>query len=332
MPNIRELEQSFILCMLCHMATPTHYRVFRSLAMDPYIQLASEEYLLDRAATDAPALFLWQSTPTVIIGKNQNPWRECDLDWMRGHHVQLARRISGGGAVYHDQGNLNYAFCLPRTQYDADTLFALVIQVLDDLGFAAERTNRTSLAVAGCKISGTAFCFRRNTVLHHGTLLVHAQLEHLHAALNPPPREIDTKATASVPARVRNLADGPSRCTIEDVVQAFSQRCGDGRPPCSLPATAFDAIQQRAAQLAQPSWCYAHTPPFRMRLPCTIDRVPAQSLVHVRAGRIIAADHPAFARPDAATAIQLEPQEAMLMIGNGLFAYGTLQCADIPRE
>jgi len=174
-----------------------------SQSLDVYRNLATEEYLMEHSAE--PVLFLWRSSCAVVVGKNQNPWRECRLDLMRAEGVPLARRISGGGTVYHDEGNLNYCVVVDRTQYREEQAFELVFQTLETFGIRAERTGKSNLSVDGLKFSGNAFCFRKGRALHHGTLLLQADLGRLGRYLEPMLGGIETRAVVSVPAQVANL-------------------------------------------------------------------------------------------------------------------------------
>ena len=179
-------------------------RVVYSSSRDVYENLAAEESLLD-AAPSEPVVLIYRNTPAVVIGKNQNPWRECSVSRLDALGVKLARRITGGGTVFHDAGNLNIACILPRAMYRRDEVLRLTINGLARLGIVAEIAGSTSLAVDGRKISGNAFCYRRDHVLHHGTLLWDADLEKLRAALVPDLPDIETRAVASVPMPVANL-------------------------------------------------------------------------------------------------------------------------------
>ena len=243
-------------------SSPSSFRVLVSNSTDPYVNLATEEWLLDRASDADPVLLLWQSEPTVVIGKNQNPWRECRLGWMKRRGIRLARRVSGGGAVFHDAGNLNYAFFVPRVVYDADAVFDLIVGVLADLGFEAKRVNRTSLAVGGLKVSGNAFCLRRNGAMHHGTLLVESDLHALAEALRPSPWAYETRATESIRASVRNLSTTDAPLSMEQVRDAFVARCGAGRAH----APTAEDLPARMAVLQSEAWLYRQTPPFIARL------------------------------------------------------------------
>jgi lipoate-protein ligase A len=173
---------------------------------DIYRNLAVEEWLLDHAP-NLPVLFLYVNDPCVVIGKNQNPWRECRLSLMEKEGVPLARRISGGGAVYHDAGNLNVSIIVSRTEYREEKQYELIFQTLEKFGIKASKVRKNTLAVDGKKVSGQAFCFRGQRVLHHGTLLVNADLNRLGRYLGPEIEGIQTKAVASIPAEVMNLAD-----------------------------------------------------------------------------------------------------------------------------
>lgn len=252
-------------------------RVLRSGSLDPYWNLALEDVLLQQFAVDAPTLLLWRSADAVIIGKNQNPWRECDLTWMTGNEVALARRISGGGAVYHDHGNLNYAFFLPRIDYRQELIFDLLTDVLAGFGLTAERVNRTSLVVDGLKVSGNAFCYRRDGVLHHGTLLVDANLDRVRRALRPPAATFETRATASVRMPVANLTAWRPELTVGTVEQALMARCG-ATEATLLPVGAMPVVDAACDQMRTWDWLYGRTPPF------TVEQNGQKQ--HVVAGRI----------------------------------------------
>ncbi len=237
-------------------------KIVVSPVRDPHWNLAWEDVWLDTASTAPPICYLWRSRPAVIIGKNQNPWRECHPAALARRGIMLARRISGGGAVYHDEGNLNYAFFMPRTQYTADTVFGWIAGLLARWGVPTERLHRTGLAVAGRKISGNAFCYRRNAVLHHGTLLVAADLSALRAALQPVPGDWDTRATASIRSPVMNLIERWPHLTVDTVEQAF-YGLGGPAPQIQVPTdwVPAETIEGRAAVLRGDKWQWATTPP-----------------------------------------------------------------------
>ena len=179
--------------------------IVESASMDVYRNLAVEEYLMDHADDHDSILFLWQSDCAVVMGKNQNPWKECRLDLMEAESVSLARRISGGGTVYHDAGNLNYCVIVNRAVYKEQQAYEMVFDALRPFGIEAGRTGKSNLSVDGLKFSGNAFCFRKGRAMHHGTLLLHTDLERLERYLGSMLDGIETHAIASVPAAVTNL-------------------------------------------------------------------------------------------------------------------------------
>ncbi len=249
---------------------PSSFDILISDRLDPYWNLAVEEYLLDHAEASLPVLLLWRSAPSVIIGKNQNPWRECPVPWLTEQGILLARRISGGGAVYHDEGNLNYTFIMPRAAYSADAIFGLLMDILSDLRVTARRVNRTSLFVDDRKVSGNAFCFRRNAALHHGTLLIASDLGRVRMALQPPPWRFDTRATASIRSPVANLNEWDASLTCERVRHAFIARCGAGRGAKSVAARLNEqAVLRNAATNRSDAWLYERTPRFDVALPAS---------------------------------------------------------------
>lgn len=265
-------------------------RALISSELDPYWNLAVEERLLEGIQRDSePILFFWQSQPAVIIGKNQNPWRECNLDWMHAHGVALGRRISGGGAVYHDLGNLNYALFLPRETYEANAVFDRTVTALRHLGIQAHRSDRTSLFVDEYKISGHAFCMRKHAVLHHGTLLFGADIESLRRALKPCELwRIETKATASVRARVENLSRWRAGVKAEDIQDAlmWAWQCSGSAEKISRERDGED-LQKRRKEFASEEWLFDRTPDFVLCLDDATSGRNAKIRLHVKKGHVV---------------------------------------------
>ncbi len=250
---------------------------------DIYRNLAVEEWLLDHAdrlrpeasprqVRRGPILFLCVNSPCVVIGKNQNPWKECRLSLMEKEGVPLARRISGGGAVYHDEGNLNFGVIVPRTEYREGKQYELIFQTLEKFGVKASKLRKNSLAVDGKKFSGQAFCFRGQHVLHHGTLLVNSDLDRLGRYLGSEIEGIQTKAVASVPSEVMNLADAAPGITVEKLsdalIETFKGMYGkDGRSEEwkdeNIPeAELFPTI----GKISSNDWKLNHTPRFQVTI------------------------------------------------------------------
>ncbi len=147
---------------------------------DVYFNLAIEEYLLKNSSRDI--FLLWQNEPSVIVGKHQNIETEINLDFVREKQIKIARRISGGGAVYHDPGNLNFSF-IENINSGFDKYTKQMIEVLGKIGIRAQSDERHNIFIDGLKISGSAQCIHKNRQLFHATLLYSSSLENLTTAL-----------------------------------------------------------------------------------------------------------------------------------------------------
>ena len=171
---------------------------------NPHYNLAVEEYLFNTSESDV--FMLWQNAPTVVIGKNQNAYAEVNMEYVMQNGIFLARRITGGGAVYHDLGNVNYTF-ISRAEGGIDfrQFAAPVINALSSLGVDAALSGRNDIEVAGKKISGNAQHRHGGRVLHHGTLLFDSDLTVLDRALKVDSEKLKTRAVRSYSARVCNL-------------------------------------------------------------------------------------------------------------------------------
>lgn len=151
---------------------------------DPYFNLALEEYLLKEFKEDC--FMLWQNEPCVVVGKNQNVFNEINEDFVRKNNIKVARRLSGGGAVYHDLGNLNFTFIINDTQNslrDYRRFTTPIVNVLANLGVKAELSERNDLLINGLKFSGNAQYKHKNRLLHHGTILFSSDLNSIRSAL-----------------------------------------------------------------------------------------------------------------------------------------------------
>lgn len=182
-------------------------KCLRSHTSDPYFNLAAEEYLLKHF--NEAFYFQYVDAPSVVVGKHQNAMAEIDMDYLERHGISLARRISGGGAVYHDEGNLNYAFITdekPGNLVRFGTYTAPVIGMLNKLDVKAYLGKRNEILTPQGKISGTASHVYKNRVLHHGTLLFDADLEHLARCLYVDADHFTDKAVKSVRSDVVNIS------------------------------------------------------------------------------------------------------------------------------
>ncbi|MDY5016480.1 MAG: lipoate--protein ligase [Eubacteriales bacterium] len=234
---------------------------------DPWKNLAVEEYLLD--TIDTPTLYLWQNAKTVVIGRHQNVWAECDLKELESFGGRLARRLSGGGAVYHDLGNINFTFLMPRALYDQQRQNDVLLRAVQDVGIRAEATGRNDLLADGRKFSGHAFCLRERTAYHHGTLLLDVDVERMTRVLTVDASKLASKAVASVRSRVVNLRELRPELTVEalteSVCRAFCREYGE--------AESFDTgvlpqedIARLREKYASWDWRFGETPSFDVRM------------------------------------------------------------------
>jgi len=201
--------------------------VYVSEGFDPAINLGFEEYLLENCEENEVILYLWQNAKTIVIGKHQNPYKECDLPNLKRDGIRLVRRKSGGGAVYHDMGNLNFTFIAHKAHYDQPRHFQVILEALKRWGINAEQTGRNDIAVDGKKFSGNAFQFTKGRGCHHGTLLVDVNLQDLGQYLTPPKIKLVGKGIDSVRSRVVNLKELNSHINIVSLkgalIDAFDQ-------------------------------------------------------------------------------------------------------------
>jgi lipoate-protein ligase A len=192
--------------------------IFKSDSFDPWYNLAIEDLLLETVRANQYILYLWRNRDTIVIGKNQNPWQECRVGVLEQDGCNLARRLSGGGAVFHDLGNLNFTFLMNHVNYNLEKQTEIILTAVQKLGIPAKLTGRNDLTVAERKFSGNAFCFRKNSAYHHGTILVASDLEKLTKYLRVPDAKIRSKGIASVRSRVVNLSDYAPSLTVDTLI------------------------------------------------------------------------------------------------------------------
>lgn len=182
--------------------------IIRRHNTDPYFNLATEEYVLKNFNDDA--FMLWRNSPSIIVGKHQNTLAEINAAWVRQHEIPVVRRLSGGGAVFHDLGNLNFTFIRTGGEeglIDFRKYTLPILEVMQNLGIDARFEGRNDLTIGGRKFSGNAEHIWKNRVLHHGTLLFSSHMPDLSEALNADPLKFRDKAVKSVRSRVTNISD-----------------------------------------------------------------------------------------------------------------------------
>jgi len=177
---------------------------------NPYYNLAFEEYVLKNMPDDEEYVLLWQNAPAVIVGRFQNTLAEINTKFVKERGIKVVRRMSGGGAVYHDLGNLNYTFIVkhsPDKLLNFKKYTVSVMKVLKELKVDVEFKGRNDLTIKGKKFSGNAQYITKNRLLHHGTLLYSSNLDDLEEALNVSADKIESKGIKSVRSRVTNICD-----------------------------------------------------------------------------------------------------------------------------
>lgn len=236
--------------------------------LDPYENLAVEQHLMETVEQDACILYLWQNRSTVVIGRNQNAWKECCTTQLEEDGGHLARRLSGGGAVFHDLGNLNFTFLVHTENYDLRRQTEVILRACRALGIPAERSGRNDLLADGRKFSGNAFYQHHGRSYHHGTLLLDVDTERMSRYLRPSEAKLSAKGVDSVRSRVVNLRELLPGLTIEELRTQLAAAFGEvyGLPVEPMTADALDraAVETIAQHNRQWEWNYG------VRLPCTL--------------------------------------------------------------
>lgn len=229
---------------------------------DIYFHLAAEEYLLKQGNENI--FMLWQDTPSVVIGKHQRLRSEVDKKWAEQERVHIARRFSGGGAVYHDLGNINLTFIetAPRLP-EFVTYLQRTLDFLNSIGLMAKGGERLGIYLNGLKISGSAQCVHKNRVLYHCTLLYDTDLAALHKALNPEPMVDDETlssvyAVPSVRSEVTNIRSYLPEGTVTDFKEKAFQYFSKSQSVSAFTGKEIEAVNQlREGKYIQKEWIYS---------------------------------------------------------------------------
>ena len=244
--------------------------IYNAQGTDPHENLAAEKILMDALQPGEAMLYLWQNLNTVVIGKNQNAWLECRTSLLEEEGGKLARRLSGGGAVFHDLGNLNFTFLMCKEDYDLDKQIEVIRQACALAGIQVEKSGRNDLLAEGKKFSGNAFFQDKVHAYHHGTLMVDVDKDKLGRYLSPPKAKLQAKGVASVRSRVVNLKELSPTLTIEsmreNMIRAFEDVYGMGAEVFVL----RDDMQTQIAQLKEvySSWEYLYGAPLSFTFSC----------------------------------------------------------------
>ena len=246
-------------------------RYIINTSTDPYYNLALDEFAMRHIDTDEDFFFLWRNAPAVIIGKNQNTVEEINQDFIDKNGVKVARRVSGGGAVYHDLGNLNFTFIInvdDPGKVDYKKYVQPIIDALASMGVTAEASGRNDILIDGLKISGNAQRVSNGKLMHHGTLLFDVNIENMVQALNVTPDKYISKGVKSVRSRVTNIKEHlPEGTTIEKFWEALHYYLSDNGKDSEIVLSDTDLAKIEYEALNRFStwdWVYGNSPEFNL--------------------------------------------------------------------
>ena len=194
-------------------------KYIESNSTDPYFNLALEEYVFERLPKDESYFMLWQNANTIVIGKFQNAFEEVNQKAVDERSIRVARRLSGGGAVYHDMGNLNFTFIVDRQDIEGMNFRIFVepvVETLKGFGVEAEFSGRNDILIEGMKISGNSQYVKKDRVMHHGCIMLDSDLEKVADALRVKEAKFKSKSSKSVRSRVTTInAHAPEKISME---------------------------------------------------------------------------------------------------------------------
>lgn len=234
--------------------------VYISPCTEPAANIATEEYITMHTGRNECVLYLWQNANTIVIGRNQNLTAEVNAELFEQAGGTIARRLSGGGAVFHDLGNLNFTFCAQKKTYDLDRQLSVILEAVKSFGIDAEKTGRNDITAGGLKFSGNAFYRSGPYMYHHGTLLINADTDKMKKFLSPSKAKLASKGVKSVKSRVVNLSTLSSDITVESLSAALIEAFGrifDSTPEhYAFPDGSADEIALRTEMFASREWIY----------------------------------------------------------------------------
>ncbi|KAN0132546.1 Lipoyltransferase and lipoate-protein ligase [Lactarius tabidus] len=245
------------------------HSVYVSQSSDPYFNLTFEDWLFKEKPSQEPLLLIYRDRPCVVIGRNQNPWKEVNFHELQRANIPFIRRRSGGGTVYHDMGNTNFSIHLPRSSFDRHATARLVLRAVRSCNIDAWVNERNDVCVGPYKVSGSAYKIVKDRAYHHGTMLISSQLGTLGDVLHVSKDSMVTRGVASVRSPVKNLREFSPTIThntfVEAMVQAFREEYHVKEPVQYVQASdAADSpyIRNGIAELHDWNWAFGQTPEF----------------------------------------------------------------------
>ena len=235
---------------------------------NPYLNLAVEQELVRSNHPETVVMYLWKNRQTVVIGKHQNPYAECHVERLLAEGGHLMRRTTGGGAVYHDTGNLNFSFVAGKNLYQQEKQFMVIRKALESFGLETELSGRNDILYQGRKFSGNAFSSGKENRLHHGTILIRTDVEKLQRYLKEKPSKLQKHGVASVRSRIINLSEVAgitSENIIPPLVEAFQQVYGEEAVSRPFSSLCTEGVLAYARQLEDPDFLYGKWRQFQAR-------------------------------------------------------------------
>ena len=266
--------------------------IIQQTLTNPYFNIASEEYLLMNSSEDF--FIIYCNEPSIIVGKHQNAIAEINLEFVRERGLTVVRRLSGGGTVYHDRGNLNYTFITNGSEgnlVDFKKHTQPIIDVLQTLGVDARIGGKNDIRVSGKKISGNAEHLYKNRVLHHGTLLFNANLDELNKALQIDPNRYTDKAVKSIRSQVANITEFLKKSlTIEEFALLIQNHIKELFPNSSEYQIAHGDISSIAdlvkTKYSTWEWNYGYSPTYTLNKQLSIGNKMLSIQINVDRGII----------------------------------------------
>jgi len=259
---------------------------------DPSFNLALEEHLLKEAEELESCIMIWQNNPSIIIGRYQNTYEEISQAFVEENKIDVIRRITGGGAVYHDLGNINFSFInvSENKKVDFHRYNQVIVSLLMGIGVKAELSSRNDITIDGKKFSGTAQYIHKNKVLHHGTLLYNSRLDTLGQALRVSSLKYQSKSVKSVQSRVTNICDYlPQPLSVDEFKNLLVKKLSDSIPTeeYKLATHALEKVVELQEQKYKTwEWNYGSSPDFNFKKTCSLPCGLVEVRLNLSAGYI----------------------------------------------
>ncbi|KAI0355388.1 Lipoyltransferase and lipoate-protein ligase [Trametes cingulata] len=273
--------------------TPKH-SIYISESTDPYFNLTFEDWLFRHKSPEQPLLLLYRDSPCVVIGRNQNPWKEVNLRASRRTGIPFLRRHSGGGTVYHDLGNTNFSIHLPRASFDRHATAQVVLRAVRSMGVDANVNDRNDICVGKEKIC-SAYKIVKDRAYHHGTMLISTQLNTLGELLRSNKDTMETRGVASVRSPVCNLqqyhVDVSHEKFVQAVVDAFRQEYRVDEEIHTVRDTdgtqEIEYIHNGMNVLKTWDWAFGQTPEFTYKIQKSFDWGALDAILRSKHGIIL---------------------------------------------